>query len=97
MEQPFGGAIILLEADFPQTLRVSLDETTTYKSIDAVINQDEALNYISEFLNLHDLARLPSHIINLKIGMYSVILLRHKLSFSVFLEILLHPIFELVP
>ena len=40
------------------------------------MNQDEAVNYQSEFLNSLDLAGLPPHIINLKIGV-PIILLRN--------------------
>ncbi|GBN78487.1 hypothetical protein AVEN_158822-1 [Araneus ventricosus] len=41
-------------------------ETANYKSIDTVIDQDEAKKYPSEFLNSLDLSGLPSHIINMK-------------------------------
>jgi len=39
------------------------DETAIYKSIDTVMNQDEAVNYPTKFLNSLDLIRLPPSII----------------------------------
>lgn len=51
-------------------------EATTYKSIDTTMEQDEAVNYPTEFLNSLDLPGLPPHILKLKTNV-SVILLRN--------------------
>jgi len=50
-------------------------EATTYKSIDMVINQDEVVNYSTEFLNSLDLPGMPSHVLTMEICM-PIILLR---------------------
>ncbi|CAH1987619.1 unnamed protein product [Acanthoscelides obtectus] len=51
-------------------------ETTTYKSIDTVVNQDEVVNYLTEFLNSLDLPGMPLHVFILKIAVL-IILLRN--------------------
>ncbi|GBL91282.1 hypothetical protein AVEN_259057-1, partial [Araneus ventricosus] len=48
----------------------------TYKSIDTVIDQDEAINYATEFLNSLHLSGLLPHIINVKVSV-PIILLRN--------------------
>jgi ATP-dependent DNA helicase PIF1 len=51
-------------------------ETTTYKSIDTVMNQDEVFSYPIEFLNSLDLPGMPPHVFTLK-NVVPFILLRN--------------------
>ncbi|XP_043259365.1 uncharacterized protein LOC122403185 [Colletes gigas] len=48
----------------------------SFKSVDCVVNEDEATNYPTEFLNSLDLPGVPQHILHLKVGSV-VIMLRN--------------------
>lgn len=51
-------------------------ELITYKSVDTATNQDDAVNYPTEFLNSLELPGLPPHNLQLKVGSV-VIMLRN--------------------
>ncbi|XP_036343993.1 uncharacterized protein LOC118753221 [Rhagoletis pomonella] len=46
----------------------------SYKSIDAVIKQDEVVNYPTEFLNSLEFPKLPPHNLKLKVGSLIIML-----------------------
>ena len=52
------------------------DQAVLYKSVDTVLEPNEAINYPSEFLNSIDLSGIPPHVLQLKIGV-PIILLRN--------------------
>ncbi|XP_016854588.2 uncharacterized protein LOC107983828 [Anolis carolinensis] len=52
------------------------NEILVYKSIDTVVEADEAIHYPTEFLNSLDLPGLPPHILKLKLGV-PIIMLRN--------------------
>jgi len=49
-------------------------ELMTYKSIDFVINQDDVVNYPTEFSNTLELSRSPTHNFQLKVGSVMIML-----------------------
>ncbi|XP_017476411.1 PREDICTED: ATP-dependent DNA helicase pif1-like [Rhagoletis zephyria] len=51
-------------------------QLVSFKSVDTVINQDDVVNYPTEFLNSLELAGLPPHNLQLKVGSV-VIMLRN--------------------
>lgn len=53
-------------------------ELITYKSVDSIINQDEVVNYPTEFLNSLELPGLPPHNLQLKVG--SVIIMLRNIN-----------------
>ena len=51
-------------------------EEKTFKSIDTVINEDETVNFPTEFLNSINMPGMPQHLLQLKVGA-SVVLMRN--------------------
>jgi ATP-dependent DNA helicase PIF1 len=51
-------------------------EEVTYRSVDTVVEADEAVQYPTEFLNSLDLPGMPSHVLQLKTGV-PIIMLRN--------------------
>lgn len=51
-------------------------DVVQYKSVDTVINQEDVVNYPTEFLNSLDLSGLPPHTLQLKVGA-PIIMLRN--------------------
>ncbi|KAJ8867865.1 hypothetical protein PR048_031670 [Dryococelus australis] len=73
-------AILAAKNNYVNTINFSIQneipgKATTYKSIDTVMNQDEVVNYPTEFLNSLDLPGIPQHMLTMKIGV-PIILLR---------------------
>ncbi|XP_026482097.1 uncharacterized protein LOC113389256 [Ctenocephalides felis] len=61
-----------------QLLNIENGECFTYKSVDTATNQDDILNYPTEFLNSLELPRLPPHNLQLKVG--SVVIMLRNLN-----------------
>ncbi|KAJ8882193.1 hypothetical protein PR048_018681 [Dryococelus australis] len=72
-------AILAAKNNYVNTINFSIqneipDEATTYEFIDAVINQDEVVNYPTEFLNSLKLPGMPPHVLTWKIGVPIILL-----------------------
>ena len=58
------------------------DQAVIYKSVDTVLESNEAVNYPSEFLNSLDLPGFPPRVLQLKLGLPIIVLRNTDLPFQ---------------